>query len=445
MSYFRRLGSALFGRPEAKASAVGNLIARVMVGMPVWPKRDFEQLGREAYQQNPIVARSVKLIAESVASIPFELHKGRGQKRQVMEDHPLLDLLRAPNPMDDQEAFITSVVSHLLISGNAYVERTNEDRLDRMELYSHRPDRIQVVPGPQGVPMAYEYRAGGDRRRFDVDPDRGVRPLLHLRKFHPVDDWYGMSPLDPAAWSIDAHNAAGAWNKGLLDNSATPSGAFVYSGNADGGNRLSNEQFDRMNAQIREMIGSRKAGMPLLLEGGVDWKSMSVDPDKMQFVDAKHMAAREIALAIGVPPMLLGIPGDNTYSNYAEANRAFYRQTVIPMAKWIARALTHWFEPQLKAAERLVVDVESLDAMREERLVLWEKLDKLTFLSINERREIAGFENVAPAADVADQVYVSAALLPINAGDLGAIAGGAAPADEQQSSRGSTGARGRLN
>ena len=68
-----------------------------------------------------------------------------------------------------------------------------------------------------------------------------------------------------------------------------------------------------------------------MLEGGLDWKPMGLTPKDMDFLEAKNAAAREIALAFGVPPMLLGIPGDNTYSNYQEANRAFYRLTVLPL------------------------------------------------------------------------------------------------------------------
>ena len=83
--------------------------------------------------------------------------------------------------------------------------------------------------------------------------------------------------------------------------------------------------------------GAVNAGRPLLLEGGLDWKAMSLSPKDMDFLEAKHTAAREIALAFGVPPMLLGIPGDNTYSNYQEANRVFFRQTVLPLAQRIGR------------------------------------------------------------------------------------------------------------
>ena len=75
----------------------------------------------------------------------------------------------------------------------------------------------------------------------------------------------------------------------------------------------------------------------MLLEGGLDWKPMGSRPTDMEFHRAKEAAARDVALAFGVPPMLLGLPGDNTYANYSEAHRAFYRLTVLPLvAKTLA-------------------------------------------------------------------------------------------------------------
>lgn len=427
MSYFRTLGRSLIGRAPTsiKASALGPAIARLMLHMPVWPKRDYELLAKEGYQQNVIVFRSVAMVAEAVAAVQLELHKGRGKRMQVIEQHPLIDLLRRPNPIDDGQALFEAIVSHWLITGNAYVERTNEEKLERMELYAHRPDRVRVVPGPQGFPEAYEFRLNGAIRRIAIDVDRDVRPVLHLKKFHPVDDWYGLSPLDPAAWAIDTHNGSGQFNKALLDNAATPSGAFVYSPKGDT-DRLSDEQYSRLKSELDDqMSGSRNAGRPLLLEGGMDWKSMGIDPDKMQLVDSKHQAAREIALSLGVPPMLLGIPGDNTYSNYQEANRAFHRQTVIPLANRLARALTHWFGDFLDGDMRLEVDIDTIDALRPERIEYWQAVDKVGFLTTNEKRELLGFGQ-HPGAD---ELYVGSGQIPV--GESQAIAGGAAPDDTQ--------------
>ena len=210
------------------------------------------------------------------------------------------------------------------------------------ELYALRPDRMKVVPGPDGWPQAYEYTVTGATVRFAQDAAQP--PILHLTLINPLDDYYGLSPLEAAAVAVDTHNAAAKWNKALLDNAARPSGALVYAG--PDGFLLNESQFERLQAELEKQYqGTANAGRPLILEGGLDWKAMSLSPKDMDFMEAKHAAAREIALAFGVPPMLLAIPGDNTYSNYQEANRVFWRQTVLPLAGRMAAALSQWLSP----------------------------------------------------------------------------------------------------
>ena len=200
-----------------------------------------------------------------------------------------------------------------------------------------------------GWPSALEYRRGEPAAergigRCRLGPSAGSGGAIHLALFHPLDDHYGFPPLEAALMALDTHNSAGRWNKALLDNSARPSGALVYAPK-DGGN-LTDEQFDRLKAELEDgYSGATRAGRPLLLEGGLDWKAMGLTPKDMDFIEAKHSASRDIALAFGVPPMLLGIPGDNTYANYQEANRAFYRMTVLPLVARTAKELSAWLTP----------------------------------------------------------------------------------------------------
>jgi HK97 family phage portal protein len=211
---------------------------------------------------------------------------------------------------------------------------------------------------------------------------------MQLKLFHPTDDWYGFSPLEAAAFAIDVHNASGAWNKALLDNAARPSGALVYG--ARDGERLTAEQFEALKAQLADgHAGAANAGRPLLLEGGMDWKAMSLSPSEMDFIAGKHAAAREIALAFGVPPQLLGIPGDATYANYREANAAFWRGTVIPLVRKAAGALTGWLGQRFPGCV-VEPDLEAVPALQPERDALWARLNAATFLTEEERRRMAG-------------------------------------------------------
>ncbi len=134
-----------------------------------------------------------------------------------------------------------------------------------------------------------------------------------------------------------------------------------------------------------------RAGRPLLLEGGLDWKAMGLSPQEMDFIEAKNGAARDIALALGVPPMLLGIPGDNTYANYQEANRAFYRLTVLPMATRTAAALSSFLAGHYASPLSLVPDLDRVTGLAAEVSDLWQRIGAATFLTDEEKRAAVGY------------------------------------------------------
>ena len=379
LNFLQRLRHA----PQAKASRVARALALYGTGRPVWTPRDYTALAREAYQTNPVVHRAVRLVAEAAASLPLSLVAGG----RILDEHPLLPLLARPNPRESGIRFLESLYGHLMVSGNAYVEAVavEGERAPR-ELYALRPDRMRVVPGPDGWPAAYDYAVGAQTVRFAQTGE--TPPILHLILFHPSDDHYGLSPMEAAAVPLDIHNAAGAWNKALLDNAARPSGALVFASDAS----FSDDAFDRLKAELElNYQGAANAGRPLLLEGGLDWRPLSLSPKEMDFIEAKMLAAREIALAFGVPPLLLGLPGDNTHANYAEANRAFYRQTVIPLVKRTGEAIAQWLSPAYRERLSLAPDLDAVEALAEERESLWRRVSAADFLSDDEKREAVGY------------------------------------------------------
>ena len=383
----------MFAPPEAKASKTAQVIALETGGRARWTPRDYAALAREGYLKNAIVHRCVRLLAESVGSLTLLLYEGEAEHGA----HPLLDLMARPNPRQDGAGFLEAVTAHLLLSGNAYIEAVTlagggggeaAGGLDVRELYALRPDRMKVVPGPDGWPEAYDYSAGGRSVRFAQDG--ALASILHLTLYHPLDDHYGLAPLEAAAVAVDVHNSAAKWNKALLDNAARPSGALVYAG--PDGAVLTDTQFERLKKELADTYqGAANAGRPLLLEGGLDWKAMSLTPKDMDFMEAKHSAAREIALAFGVPPMLLAIPGDNTFANYQEANRVFWRGSVLPLAGRILSGLTQWLAPAFGAHLRLVPDTDRIEALSPDRAALWARVTGAPFLTVNEKRAATGY------------------------------------------------------
>jgi HK97 family phage portal protein len=372
--------------PEKKNAA--PLIALSLQGGARWGGRDTASLARLGVMKNPVAYACVRKIASAAASVPWLLYDGS----QELDSHPLLTLLARPNGAEDGAALFERWYAFLQSAGNAYLESAVLEGVPR-ELYVLRPDRVTVVPGARGWPAAYDYSVDGQITRITRDAS-GFLPLLHATLFHPLDDYYGLSPLEVAGSAIEVHNAGAAWTKALLDNAARPSGALIYKG-PDGAPGLTDEQFGRLKRELEDAYqGARNAGRPMVLEGGLDWKAMSYTPSDMDFSDTRSVAAREIALAFGVPPMLLGIPGDNTYANYAEANLNFWRQTVLPLVARTAASLTRWLAPRFGEGLRIGFDADAVDALAEVRSELWQKLNAAEFLSANEKRAAAGYSPV---------------------------------------------------
>lgn len=378
--------------PEQKASAAGPVVAWHGAGRVAWSPRDTASLTRSGFTGNPVGYRSVKLIAESAAALPLVL-QGEGER---FAEHPLLRLLSVPNPAQGRAELMETLFGQLLLSGNGYIEGVLGETGVPLELHVLRSDRMSVVPGADGWPVAYEYKVGAKKHRFDLAAGAAV---CHVKNFHPQDDHYGFSPMQAAAMAVDVHNAASRWSKGLLDNAARPSGAIVYRG-ADGSGAMSTDQYERLVGEMESHHqGARNAGRPMLLEGGLDWKPMGFSPSDMEFQKTKEAAAREIALAFGVPPMLLGIPGDATYANYQEANRAFYRLTVLPLATRVAAILGNWLSAFTGEALELKPDLDQVPALSGERDAQWTRVLNADFLSEAEKRHMLGL----PAKLVEDQ------------------------------------------
>jgi HK97 family phage portal protein len=380
-NWFNRLRSGRSAVPERKDFAGHSLVTLSQLGAANWSQRGFASLVNQGFQRNPVVYRCVRLIAETATRVPLRITEG-GKR---VENHPLEQLLARPDGRQSGGEMLEAVYAYLQTAGNAFLQAGIVDG-EVLALFGLRPDRVQVVAGADGWPEAYDYTAGGRtvRLRQDSGP---VAQVLHLALFHPMDDHYGMAPLAAAQTSLDIHNAASQWNKALLDNAARPSGALVYQA---GGASLSAEQFERLKSELEENFsGAANAGRPMLLEGGLDWKALALTPRDMDFIEAKHAAAREIALAFGVPPMLLGIPGDNTYANLAEANRALWRQTLIPLVVRVADELTGWLGPAFDGA-RVEPDFDAVEALAEDRAALWARVGAAEFLSDVEKRAMLG-------------------------------------------------------
>ncbi|QYE33687.1 phage portal protein [Polymorphobacter sp. PAMC 29334] len=381
---FGRKSRSAQSRPApARPPGIFPELSRASWGTNLGATRSYEALARDAYVRNPIAQRAVRIVAEGAAGAPV-LSSPPG--------HPAIALLDGGEPGPH---LIETVAANLLLHGNAYIEVGLGAKGLPVALYSLRPERVTVEPDASGWPVGYLYRAGTTLQRFPAvtvgaGSQEGRPGLLHIRSFHPLDDHYGLGCLGASAAAVETHNAASTWNKALLDNAARPSGALVY--DPGDGATLSAEQFDRLKAEMEAgFAGAMNAGRPMLLDGGLKWQALSMTPAEMDFARTRDTASREIALAFGVPPMLLGLSGDNAFANYREANIALWRLTLLPLTSRIlgsiATYLGDWW-PGLG----LTVDRDAIPALSADRERLWSQVSAANFLTDDEKRSLLGLE-----------------------------------------------------
>ena len=380
-------------------------------------KTRYDQLSEEGYTENAIVKKCIDLIANNASRVKINLFRGD----QEVDEHPLLDLMYSPNPTQGQVEFFASLYSYLLISGNSYILESGAENAPPIELYTLRPDRIRIKGSQTAIPKAYDYIIGGQvANSYEVDPATGNSKVKHIKLFNPLDDYYGLSPIQSAATDIDQHNLANKHNVNLLQNGARPSGAVVFKPKDETGAQiqLSDTQRNQLMTDLTQRFsGTGNAGKPMLLEGDFDWKEMGLSPKDMDFIQLKNMSAKDIALIFGVPSQLIGIPDAQTYSNFAEAKLALYNETIIPLLDRIQSDLNEWLVPRFGDDLEMRYDIDSIPAMAEQRTRVFESVTQGVqngILTRNEAREQLGYEPI----DGGDSLLVPATLMPLNvAGD----------------------------
>lgn len=375
----------IFSKFSFKQSRTWGAILVLSGRQPVWSKKDFANLSREGFQKCMTAYSCISLIARTCAGIPWQLFsmpRTPREKRQEIKKHKLIDLMRRPNPYEGQFAFMERSISFFELSGNSYIERVGPNPGLPRELYALRPDRVKVLPGDKlGLVKGYEYSGGGEKEEF-FDGE-----ILHVKSFHPLDDWYGLSPIEVAGRGIDISNMALEWNNKLLLNDARPSGALVTEKGLD------DEQRDRLKEDIRtEYGGFENAGRPLLLEAGMKWEQMSLGPKEMDWLNLDKVTLRKICTVFNIAPELMGDTEQKKFSNYQEARKALYMEVALPLMDFFRDEFNNWLTPKFGDNLRLDYNRDAIKALQEEAVKVYDRMAKAYWLSIDEKRKECGFE-----------------------------------------------------
>lgn len=401
---------------ETKSSSARAADFTTRIGIEHYPPRKYAELYGK-YRSNPIVRRCTKLCAEAVAKLePIVKVNGKEDARAA---EAIKQWFKRPNPGQSRFTFVAELTSFFKLSGNGWIEAVGGVTNDYLEQYALRPERMGITPGADGRVRNYTYRSWSGRHlRMQGTPDvaetvavrtwgrnghymgEGERSrIFHIKDFAADDDLFGVGALEACESALDTYEQAEQLARNAFKNGAVLAGAFTYAPNVPSGGAapvLTPEQREDLKKQMREKTGTKNAGKYLLLQGGLNWESMSSTLVDLQAEEIRNNAARDICRAFGVPSLLLGIPGDLTFANFEEGSRAFYRNTVFNDATRIFESLAHFWGTMTKIdGLELVVDEDKVWALAEELERYWNRiLSAGEVLSFQEQREAIGWDEL---------------------------------------------------
>jgi len=408
------LGLNITRAPQRKESPTWPAILAFLAGQAtVYTPKDYAKLAEAGYQNCAPAFAAISLIARSAAGVRWFSSRKRSDGTLVeLDKSRFTNLLAHPNEYDDGYRFVESIVSYKLMAGNSYIHKVHGLPSEPPRfLYTLRPDRMTVKAGDsKGLVRAYAYEANGIKVPLDS------KDTLHLRDFHPLHDFYGLSRLEVAATSIDLSNWSQEWNLNSLQNDMRIPGVLQLNG-------VNDEQSKKIRAQIKnEHSGAMNVDKALVLENLTDskWTPMAMTPKDADWGEAEKRNLRRICAIFNVWSGLLGDTESTTYSNYQEGRKALYQEAVLPELDGLKNALNSWLGPFF-GDEVLDYDRDKIEALQEDRGIKYAYLNGAKFLTVNEKRAECGFEEIGPEGDVVlvgiGDIPLSDAVATIGPGD----------------------------
>lgn len=405
----------------------GPVVTVTTAGFAQSAMDSYEDQAKDGYRKNVIVYKSVNLIAQNAAAVPFRLFKGSLDGDQI-DTHPILDLLEKPSPTRAAGEYFQAIYSYLLLSGNTFQLQVGPKGKPPTELWPMRPDRMRIKAGSGSIPARYEYVVDGIvRLTFEVDPVSGQSEIKHSKLFAPLDDHWGMSPLVAAAIRTDSHNEAAMHNLMIIRHGGSPSGAMVYNPKDGDGNSVALTPIQRqtiLNDMRAKLEGAPNAGRIMLLEGEFEWVPLGMSPKDMDWAGMQNMSAKDIALAFDVPSQLVGIEGSLTFANFEQARLALWEEGIIPRMRRMLGDLNEWLVPAYDEDIVLDYDWDQIPALADRKAVVMERVTAgvgAYIITRNEAREALGLEPI----EGGDVILIPATLIPLGASGE--------PAEEEES------------
>lgn len=388
------------GAPEEPSPG----ITFIMFGPSDWNDRTKQY--EQGYKLNAYVARACNLYAVRVSSVdPIAYDENEDDISD--SDHPFLKLINNPNPFMTRRDLFHAIGLYLGIYGEAFIY-PKRGVLGYEGLYVIDPRMISEACTNTDMltPVDHWQLSRPIGGQVTLLPEE----VIHIKLPDPdMTNVRGMSPMLACSKSIEMQNAIREWNIATTRNGAKPSTVLESTENIS---TVDKEQLKK-DLQAGHQ-GTNNAGQVMLLPRGLKATSLGMTAVEMDYQQGMVVAAREIAIAYGIPPEMLADNANKTYSNAQEASREVVVNTIRPLLDNIYDAIWQFFKdkPIAKGIKEYTYDVEQLTDFMGVQTDLYTALQSASFLTANDKREKLGYDRIEDP--LADQLMMSMSDVPMS-------------------------------
>ena len=367
--------------------------------------------------QTTAVYSCVRILSEAIASLPVHLYRYTDTGKERVYNHPLYYLLHdEPNPEMTSFVFRETLMSHLLIWGNAYAQIIRDGTGRVLGLYPLLPDKVEVDRDDKGE-LYYIYNRYSDENPNFEDYGRVYLPqedVLHIPGLG-FDGLVGYSPIAMAKNAVGMTLACEEYGAGFFENGATPGGVLEHPGVL------------KDPAKVRESWhavygGSKNAGKVAVLEEGMKYQQIGIPPEEAQFLETRKFQVDEIARLYRIPPHMVGDLDKSSFSNIEQQSLEFVKYTLDPwVIRWEQSLQKALLLPQEKKEYFVKLNVDGLlRGDYQSRMTGYSIGRQNGWLSTNDIREMENM-NPIPAEEGGDLYLVNGNLCKLK--DAGLFAG----------------------
>lgn len=360
---------------------------------PTYTAPGFENTVKDGYRKNELIYACIAKTANTAASVSLRVFTQDGKTE--IENHPLRSLLQQPNPYMAEFDLWVAVITLQKLCGVAYFEKVRSGAGLPVQLWPLRPDWVSVLRDSKKFIAGYEYGPPG------LDPVRLAKEdVLRFPLYDPLDMYRGTAPVAVAARTGDVDNATNDFLKLFFEHGAVPMGLLTSK------QKLTDAMVSDIRRRWRERYGGwTKWTEPAVLDSDATYQQMGLDFEKMGFevLDARNET--RICMVLDVPPIIVGAKvglDRSTFSNYGEARRAWWQDSLMPQYAHIADIVENDLAAEYGAGLQIMWDFSQVPALQEENNSLWARMTEALRsggITINEYRAELGMDET-PSGDV---------------------------------------------